>query len=134
MWPKLKSFIDKNYLIIIGQVLAALIVIWIYGCESTVTSLNGPELRVTRTELNHELEQFLALANIKFAQLDKQDEFKRIIFNNAVILGTGGTVNPIGVITALFALTGLAATADDIRLRKERKKLITYTPNAPDST
>lgn len=134
MWAKLKSFIDKNYLIIIGQIVAALVLVWIYGCESTVTSLNGPEFRVTRAELNIELEQFLALANIKFAQLDKQDEFKRIVFNNAVILGTGGTVNPIGVITALFALTGLAATADDIRLRKERKKLVTYTPNAPDST
>lgn len=134
MLAKLKAFIDKNYLIIIGQVVAVLILVWIYGCESKVTSLNGPELRVTRTELNHELEQFLALANIKFAQLDKQDEFKRIVFNNAVILGSGGTVNPIGIITALFALTGLFVTADDIRLRKERKKLVTYTPNAPDSS
>ena len=134
MLAKLKSFIEKNYLLIIGQVVAALVCLWVYGCESKVASLNGGPQRVTRTELNHELEQYLALANIKFGQLDKQDEFKRIVFNNAVVLGSGGSVNPIGVITALFALTGLAATADDIRLRKERKKLVTYTPNAPDST
>lgn len=134
MWPKLKSFIAKNYLIIIGQIVAALVVVWIYGCESKVPSLNGPHIRVTRDQLNLELEQILAMANIRFEQLDKQDEFKRIIFNNAVVVGSGGTINPLGVITALFALTGIATTADDIRLRKERKKLVTYSPNAPDST
>lgn len=97
---------------------------WTYGCESKVRPLNGSAVRVTREELQTELNTYLALAEIRFDELDKQDQFKQILFNNAVIFAQTGGVNPLGVITSLAALFGIGATVDNIRTRK---KLSTQT-------
>jgi len=104
---------------IVAIVLTLVALLWTYGCESTVRPLNGSPVKVTRAELETELNQFIALAEIRFRELDKQDEFKQILFNNAVIFAETGGINPLGVITSLAALFGIGATADNIRTRKK---------------
>jgi len=102
--------------------LALVALLWTYGCESRVRPLNGSPVKVTRAELETELNQFIALAEIRFRELDRQDKFKQILFDNAVIFAETGGINPLGVITSLAALFGIGATADNLRTRKKLSK------------
>jgi len=94
-WPSLAAILFGVFMIYFG-----------YGCESQVHSLNHDNKLVTRQELNYELNQLLALAELRKADLDKQDHIRTIILDNALILVQGGQANPLGIITAIAGLYG----------------------------
>lgn len=102
--------------------LCSFILIYAYGCEPKTKSLTRPGGKVTRIELQTELELFIARAAAGKKDLDRQDEIRDFIFNQALVIAQGNTVNPIGVLTGVLAILGIGATADDIRLRRQRKK------------
>lgn len=93
-----------------------------YGCQPKTQSLIHPTEKVTRAGLQHELNTLIALAELRGEDLEKQEQFRNFVFQQALVIAETGTVNPFGVITSLLALLGIGATADDIRLRKERAK------------
>lgn len=114
---KLWVFIRHNSGIVIGSILCILTLIWCYGCPSQVTSItNAPEL-VTRAELEVEVDYFLEMAEIRFAELDQQDEFKRTVFAMAMGFVEGGQINPGAVLLTLGNLLGLGAVIDNVRKR-----------------
>ena len=123
------SKIIKYLLTEIGQttaiVIIALLIIWLIGCQSKVKSLNGGNILVSRGELKNELDHVLAVAELRFVELDRQDEIKQIIFNSALLMARSGAINPIGVLTTFGAILGLGATVDNVKKRKEIKKLST---------
>lgn len=128
---KLKDFITNfcvhNPGIVIGQVICMLVMLWIYGCESQVHSITTPNVKVTRGELQVEVDSFFALADLRFQQLDQQDELKKTIFEHALLWSSTGTINPVGLMTALAAIMGIGATVDNVTKRRtERKKMIEY--------
>ena len=94
-WPGLIAILFGVFIIYFG-----------YGCESRVRSLNHNNQLVNRQELNYELNQLLDLAKLRNADLDKQDDLRSIILNNALILVEGNQVNPVGIITAFLGLYG----------------------------
>lgn len=104
-------------------VLTALL-FWGYGCPSKVTSLIEPTKKVTRPELQIELDTIIATAEFRLASLDHQDQFRDIIFKNAMLMVEGGGLNPTGIITLLAGLYGLARGGKDIKDRviANRKK------------
>lgn len=104
--------------IVVGSLL-----IWFYGCESSVESIVTPEKKVTRAELRIEIESLIAMTDLRRIDLDKQDEIKSLLLKNALLIASGGAVNPVGVVTALAAVLGIGAAADNVRKRKEIKKL-----------
>lgn len=108
-----------------GQVTGILfclgIIFYIYGCESKVMSLNGPQM-VSRAILQLELDTYMRTAEIRFAQLDKQDAFKKALFDQALITTQTQTINPYGVIATLLGIAGIGATVDNVRKRSEIKK------------
>lgn len=108
----------------IAVLVCVLILFWAYGCEPKVESLDGRPKMVTRVELEQEVENFLALAQIRFDALSQQEELQQIVFNNALIYAEGGAINPIGVLTTLGAIFGLGATGDNIRQRKKLKTIL----------
>ncbi len=109
-WPKTASLI-----ILTGLLL------WGYGCPARVPSLitNGKE--ITRPELQIELDTIIATAGFRLAQLDQQDQFRDIIFKNALLMVEGGTLNPVGIATMLAGLYGVARGAKDIKDRVKKK-------------
>lgn len=114
---KIWAFIRHNSGIVIGCVLAVLVLIWAYGCQSKVVSIvNSPTL-VTRAELELEVDHFLKNAEIRFAELDWQDEFKRTVFAIAIEFMQGGQINPVGVAMTIASILGVAALGDNIRKR-----------------
>jgi len=99
--------------------------VWIYGCESTVRSIQNPLDKVTRTELQTEINYFLDTAKGRMTELDRKDELKRILTEQAMLASETGTVNPMGVVATLIGAFGIGATVDNVRKRKEIKDIKT---------
>jgi len=101
----------------------AVLSIWLIGCQSKVKSLNGSNMLVSRSELENELSHILAVAELRFVELNRQDEIKQIIFNSAMLMAKSGAINPIGVLATFGAILGLGATVDNVKKRKKLKEL-----------
>lgn len=109
-WPKTLAII----------VLTALL-FWGYSCQPETKSLIHPGERVTRPELQIELDSIIATAEIRMADLDQQEAFRDLIFKNALIVVETGTLNPAGIITLLAGLYGISRGAKDIKDRVKKK-------------
>ena len=111
------AFIRHNSGIVIGSILCTMILAWCYGCPSTVVSVHNPPALVTRGELEVEVEHFLKLAELRFIELDQQDEFKRTFFAMAMDFMAEGKINPLAIAITLGNLLGLGAVIDNVRKR-----------------
>jgi len=89
-------------------------VIFMYGCEPKVKSLNHSGQFVTRAELQLELETLMTLAEIRVADLDRQQALRNLILQNALILAAGQPLNPVGILTAVAALYGIGTASKNI--------------------
>lgn len=110
-------FIRHNSGICIGFILMPCILIYAYSCQSVVVSTLDPGKRITRPELVAEVELFLARAEAKFNDLDRQDLVKDTIFNSVLDLARGGQVNPAGIALIIGNALGLGAVIDNVRKR-----------------
>lgn len=111
------KFIRHNQGMFIGGILALVVLVWTYGCESQVTSiLYAPDL-VNRGQLQIEVDTFIAQAELKFAALDRQDQVKSTLFDTALTFMEGGNVNPAAVAIVIGNILGLGAVIDNVRKR-----------------
>lgn len=94
---------------------------WGYGCPAQVPSLIDPGRKITRPELQVELDSIIATAEFRMADLDRQDAFRDIIFQNALVMIETGTINPAGIITLLAGLYGTIHAAKHLKDRIEKK-------------
>ena len=76
---------------------------------------NARKKKVTRPKLKIEVDAFLAEAKLKFEDLNRQDAFKRQLFDYATVVAEGSSVNPVGVAVSLFGILGIGAVADNRR-------------------
>jgi|GEM_PF-1946420 len=111
------SFIRHNSGIIISSAMIPFVLIFAYSCQSVVVSSLQTGEKVTRAELVSEVDFFLTQAELKFADLDRQDLVKETIFNSLVEVAQGGQVNPLGVLLMAGNLLGLGAVVDNVRKR-----------------
>lgn len=114
---KIWAFIRHNSGMVIGVILVIAILIWCYGCESTVVSIHNPAKRINRTGLEIEVDHFLKQAEMRFIELDQQDEFKRTLFAMAIDFMNEGKVNPLAIAITLGNILGLGAVIDNVRKR-----------------
>ena len=96
---------------------------WGFSCQPQTDSLLHPEKKITRPELQIELDTIIATANFRLADLDNQEQFRDIIFQNALLMIGGGAINPAGIITLLTGLYGITRGATDIKNRIKKKTL-----------
>ena len=112
---KIWRAIRHNQCLATAAVLCIALVCWIYGCQSRVQSMKTPEKKVTRPELKIEVDALLAEVKLKFEELNRQDAFKRQLFEYATVVAEGNSVNPVGVAVSLFGILGIGAVADNRR-------------------
>lgn len=110
-WPKSTALI-----------VLTLLLFWGYACKPQATSLINPEIKVTRPELQIELQSIIATAEFRLADLDKQQAFQDIIFKNATLIIETGTLNPAGIITLMAGLYGIARGTKDLKDKVLKKK------------
>jgi len=105
------QWLNKNkYKLVVWSLIVAGI-FGLYSCESKVRSLNNSGRLVNRAELTMQLNHFIDKAGLRFASLDRQDKFRAIIFNNALVVLQGQPFNPVALITALASIYGLTQAA-----------------------
>lgn len=118
---KLSDLID-NWPKAIALLILTALLFWGYGCPSQTTSLREPGRKITRAELQVELDAIISTAQYRLADLDKQDAFRDIIFKNAMIMVEGGTLNPAGILTMLAGLYGVTRGVQDVKNKVKKKK------------
>lgn len=119
----LRKFFNHERYQAIAVLLICGLLIWFYGCDSKVASLTRANVQVNRGELELEIQTLQGLVELRYQNLKRQDMLKQTLINQALVIGATGTLNPIGLMTALAALLGTGATIDNVRKRKEIKTL-----------
>lgn len=109
--------VRHNSGIVLSALLIPTILIYVYSCQSVVVSTIPGRGRISRPELVAEVDLFLAAAEAKFDDLDRQDLVKNTIFNSVLDLAQGGTVNPAGIALVIGNILGLGAVIDNVRKR-----------------
>jgi len=114
MWDKVKQQARHNQFLVAAIFLAGVLVFWVYGCESKTMSILKPEKKVTRLELQAEVDTFALQVKAAVADLDKQDTFKQELVTVGVAIAEAGGLNPAGVGVGVMLL-GIAGLGIDNR-------------------
>lgn len=114
---KLYAFFRHNSGVCVSFALLPLILVYAYSCQSVVISGLDPTKKINRQSLVNEVDFFLAQAEAKFADLDRQDLVKGTIFNSVLDLAKGGSVNPAGILMVIGQILGFGAVIDNVRKR-----------------
>lgn len=118
---KLKAVLNHERYELIAGIVCIFLVFYGISCESTVTSMLGGPEKISRSELSAEIELYMAKAERKFADLNRQDEFKVLLFDKVLMWTATGVFNPIGILPAVFTVLGIGAVTDNVRRRRDEK-------------
>jgi len=110
MWEWLKS----KSTIILAAIVTASFLFFAYSCEPKVPSLWREGKQINRQELQLELDQLISVAQLRMVDLEKQEQLRTIILQNALILVQGQPFNPAGLITAVAALYGIGQASKNV--------------------
>jgi len=103
--------------------LAVSAIIWFIGCPARTKSLIDPTKQIGRQELQLEIEQLLQKAELGFGNIERQEKIRELLFQQSLI----------AVMLTIGSILGLGATIDNVRKRKEIKKLTPPPKPADDS-
>lgn len=125
MLKTILKFGNDNHWFIFAAIIAALLLFWVYGCESTVKSLVNADQMVNRSELQNELTYIVGQAKAREENLDKQDAVKQALLDAANVMGSTGTINPSGLINLAATIGGISfgLTQRQKRIAAEPKKV-----------
>jgi len=130
----MKNWLKENPFIDAAMILAVVAIALLGGCQVTAPSLLNPEIKISRAELEIELQQLLSKAEMRFREIDQQEQFKRELLNHALLIGQSGQVNLVGLIPIALSLLGAGAVADNVRKQKViRDNLTTYVKTVKEN-
>lgn len=107
----------------ISIIIVIILLLGWWGCEPKSNSIRNPKLKVTRSQLKSELDSIMLEVQNSVNEMDRQEEVINFLFQQALVVGSTGTINPIGILTSIGAILGLGATVDNVRKRKVIKTL-----------
>ena len=121
---ELAKWIRHNQGVVVAFVIACVLMVWTYGCESKVSSLiedgkmvNAAELNVEieseTVRLQAELELLLKYSQLKVDELARAEAIKNMLMDFVAITADAQTVNPAGVVALLFTILGVGAVVDN---------------------
>jgi len=110
-------FNHERYLSISALLVTASL-FWFYGCQPKVVSLQDPTRKVCREELQAEVDYFIANAEFRFKELDRQQAAIQALADQMAVISETGQINPLGILGIIGILSGTGATIDNVRKRK----------------
>ena len=134
MFEKIKKALRHNQFLAVAVVVVIVLMVWLVGCDSTVTSPFNPDHDVTRSQLQNEVDKYMADIKLAFESLDKQDLFKQKLFEVGVVMARGGTIDPIGAGITLLGILGIGAVADNRKKDSIIKTLKNGVKNGKNGT
>ncbi len=110
---KIKQALRHNQMLALAAVVCIALGVYLVGCESSVTSPINPPKKVTRVQLDAEVELLIVNVELAIEDLNKQDLFKQKLFEIGLAAAQGGTINPVGAGVTLLGVLGIGAVADN---------------------
>lgn len=112
--------IVQNWPKTIAIILLTAFLFWGWACPSSVPSLIVEGKKVTRPELQIEMDTITATAKFRLSQLDQRDAFRNLVFENAFAMAKGNGINPVGIMTLLAGLYGVTRGVQDVKNRVKK--------------
>ena len=112
---KIKKVLNHNMFLFVALGIIIVIGVWGIGCQPTVESPINPGGKVTRTELDADVEHLSAKIEMAYENLAQQELFRQKLFEIGVAYAQTGGINPIGAGVSLLGILGLGAVADNRR-------------------
>jgi len=122
MIEKIMKFFNENHWQAITVAIVMSLCYWFYGCQSKVASVNDPKLMVTRTELQGEINAYLAIAESRMTTLDEKDALRKAILDNAALFAQSGQWNTLGAINSVISLLAIGSAVDSRNKLSKVKK------------
>jgi len=94
-----------------------------FSCEPTAPSVLNPAEKVTARELEAELNLLQAKIDNSLASIERKNALKKFISEQSLIAFESGQINPVGLLTSFGVLLGAGASVDNVRKRKDVRKL-----------
>lgn len=110
---KIKQALRHNQGFALAVVVCIALGVYLIGCQSSVTSPINPPKKVTRVQLDAEVELLIVNVELAIEDLNKQDLFKQKLFEIGLAAAQGGTINPVGAGVTLLGVLGIGAVADN---------------------
>lgn len=123
MIQKILKFLNHERYQVIAVIVCLVIIITGLCCESQTRSITNPAQKVTRAQLNAELDKMLIDIDQRYADLDRQDELKAVLYEHLMLWSAAGTFNPAALVPLLASVLGVGAIADNVRKRRDIKRL-----------
>ena len=121
MCEKTIKLITDNIWYVFASLILAVPVFFAYGMQSKCPSLINPDRKVTRDELQNELNYLIGQAKVRAADLDRQDEIKQQLLDAPNIIAASGGINASGILNLFASVGGIAFGL------QQRKKLTDST-------
>lgn len=122
------TFIRHNPYLVYAIVVCILLLLWAFGCQPTAKSPLDPSRRVTRSELQIEIDLFLRKAEIADAELTQKEQIVSLLVKQAFLLTDGGSINFLSLATSIGTILGIGSIADNRRkdkvISKTKSKVI----------
>lgn len=119
----MRKWISHNQGMFVAVLIVVGLMVWTFGCDSEVTSpISGNmvsrvelelEVDIAVSQFEAELDNLQKQAALQFADLDRQDEIKRKLFEFAALTAQSGTFNPIGLVTLAGTIMGMGLGIDN---------------------
>lgn len=103
------TFIKKNWIVLFSIAISVLLCLWATSCQARVDSPIEPGKKLTAAELNVELEHLISQYELRHQELERKEEIRRLILENALLITQQTTFNPVGLITSFLAIYGAAS-------------------------
>ena len=117
-----KELANHNRYKSISFVVCIVMLIYSYGCPVRCNSVIDKNKKVTAEELQLEIETVLAKAAIEANSLERQEKLRKYIFDSALNICSGGSVNWYGILTGCGSILTVGAVTDNIRQRIKKPK------------
>lgn len=121
---KVLKILNENHAFVIAAIVVMAISYFGYGCQSSVRGIVDPQQKLNRAELQTEVDYLLSQAKNKFAELDRQDQIKLLIFEQAALFASTGAINPIGLMTTAISVVAVGSALDQRRKKIEAEKKV----------
>jgi hypothetical protein len=107
----LKKLNGKTFTVL-ACIFGLLFVFYFFGCEPKTCSILEPDREVTANELNAEISMFEARVQDRMTDLERKKKLRQFLIDQASIISTTGTVNPIGVLNSLATIFSIGVAVD----------------------
>lgn len=108
------DWIKNHKATLMGVLVSAGFLFYSFACTPTAESLLDKHRRVNRQELQFELNQLIGMAEIRMLDIEQQEKLRAIVLQNALILVQGQPLNPLGLLTGLASIYGVAQASSNV--------------------